>query len=75
VPTTLDSSFAPPFTCKLKSTGPVCTGERHIDEDRAPLDFPCTVPVNGRRVEDRYTTRYRNHDYLNAVRRAVRGAR
>jgi hypothetical protein len=64
VPTTLDSSFAP-FTCKLRVTGPVCTGERHIVDDWAPADFPCTVPIYGSRVEDRHQTRYYNHDYLN----------
>jgi hypothetical protein len=64
VPTTLDSSFAP-FTCKLRVTGPVCTGERHIVDDWAPTDFPCPVPIYGSYVEDRYQTRYYNHDYLN----------
>lgn len=63
VPTTLDSTFAP-FTCKLKATGPVCTGERHINDDWGPIDFPCAVPLYGRRVEHRYQMRYYNHDYL-----------
>jgi hypothetical protein len=64
VPTTLDSSFAP-FDCRMKSTGPVCTGERHIATDWEPLDLPCDVPVYVRTVSDRYTTRYYDHDYLN----------
>jgi len=64
VPATLDSSFAP-FDCRMKSTGPVCTGERHIATDWEPLDFPCDVPVYVRTVSDRYTTRYYNRDYLN----------
>ena len=64
VPTTLDSSFAP-FECKLKSTGPVCTGERHIREDWAPSDLPCDAPLFASRVADAYSTRYYDHDYLN----------
>jgi hypothetical protein len=63
VPTTLNSSFAP-FTCKLKLTGPVCTGERHIDTGWEPLDFPCHVPLFGRTVSYRHQTRYYSHDYL-----------
>ena len=68
VPTTLDSSFAP-FDCKLKRTGPVCTGERHIDGAWGPTDFSCEVPLSGRYESDRYTTRYYDHDYLNYDRR------
>ncbi len=64
VPTTLDSSFAP-FVCKLKLTGPVCTGERHVVTDWELFDFPCDVPVYVRTVSDRYSTRYYDHDYLN----------
>src|SRR5262245_43897311 len=64
VPTTLDSSFAA-FDCRMKSTGPVCTGERHIDTGWGPFDFPCDVPVYVRTVSDRYSTRYYDHDYLN----------
>ncbi|WP_344303214.1 hypothetical protein [Nocardioides bigeumensis] len=64
VPTTLDSSFAP-FVCKAKQTGPVCTGERHLVEGWAPVDFPCGVPVYGARTEDRWQTRYYNAQYLN----------
>ncbi|RYB96275.1 hypothetical protein EUA06_01450 [Nocardioides glacieisoli] len=62
VPTTLDSSFA--FTCRERPTGPVCTGDRHIDTGWAPLDLPCHVPLHGRYVSDRYTTRYYDQDYL-----------
>ena len=36
VPTTLDSSFAP-FTCRARPTGPVCTGERHLDTGWLPV--------------------------------------
>jgi hypothetical protein len=68
VPTTLDSSFAP-FDCKLKSTGPVCSGERHISGAWAPSDLPCDVPVHGRLESDRVSTRYYGHDYLNYDRR------
>lgn len=68
VPTTLDSSFAP-FTCKDKQTGPVCTGERHIDTGWAPSDLPCDVALHGRYVSDRYTTRFYDADYLNYDRR------
>lgn len=64
VPTTMDSSFAP-FDCRMKATGPVCTGERHIATDWETFDFPCDVPVYVRTVSDRYTTRYYDHDYLN----------
>ncbi len=64
VPTTLNSSFAP-FDCKLRLTGPVCTGERHISTDWGPFDFSCGVPVYVRTVSDRYSTRYYDHDYLN----------
>jgi hypothetical protein len=64
VPTTLDSSFAP-FDCRMKVTGPVCTGERHIATDWGLFDFPCDVPVYVQTVSDRYTTRYYDHDYLN----------
>lgn len=68
VPTTLDSSFAP-FTCKDKQTGPVCTGERHIDTGWAPSDLPCQVPLHGRFVSYRHSTRYYDTDYLNYARR------
>jgi hypothetical protein len=68
VPSTLDSSFAP-FDCRMRPTGPVCTGERHIATDWEPVDLPCDVPVYGRTVSDRYSTRYYDHDYLNYDRR------
>ncbi|MET0526109.1 MAG: hypothetical protein ABWZ91_14990 [Nocardioides sp.] len=68
VPSTLDSSFAP-FDCRMKPTGPVCTGERHIATDWEPIDLPCDVPVYGRTISDRYSTRYYDHDYLNYDRR------
>jgi hypothetical protein len=64
VPTTLDSSFAP-FDCRMKSRGPVCTGERHISTGWEPFDVPCDVPIYVRTVSDRYTTRYYDHDFLN----------
>ncbi len=64
VPRTLNSSFAP-FVCKAKTTGPVCTGERHLVDDWAPAEWPCDAPVYGARTEDRWTTRYYNADYLN----------
>ena len=65
VPTTLDSAFAP-FTCRLRSTGPVCTGERHLDTGWIALDdFPCDEALHNRFVSDRWSTRYYDHDYLN----------
>lgn len=65
VPTTLDSSFAP-FTCRLRRTGPVCTGERHVHTDWGPFDFSCgDVPLHARTDSDRYTTRYYDNDFLN----------
>lgn len=64
VPTTLDSSFAP-FDCRMKATGPVCTGERHIATEWELSDFPCEVPVYVRTVSDRYSTRYYDQQYLN----------
>lgn len=65
VPTTLDSSFAP-FTCRMRLTGPVCTGERHLDGEWGPFDFPCRdVPLYVRGESDRYQTRYYDHDLLN----------
>lgn len=68
VPSTLDSAFAP-FTCRLRPTGPVCTGERHLDTGWQPVDFPCDVPLHNRYVSDRWSTRYYDHDYLNYDRR------
>jgi len=68
VPTTLDSSFAP-FDCKLKVTGPVCTGERSIDTGWEAADLPCDVPVYGRHVSYRHQIRYYDLDYLNYDRR------
>ena len=69
VPTTLTSAFAP-FTCRLRPTGPVCTGERHLDTGWVSVpDFPCDVPLHNRFVSDRWSTRYYDHDYLNYDRR------
>jgi hypothetical protein len=61
---TLSTTFVP-WTCKMKITGPVCDGERHLFSDWAPADIPCDVPLWNSRVEDRYQTRYYDHDYLN----------
>jgi hypothetical protein len=59
-----------PWDCKLKSTGPVCTGERHLRLPREQVtDFACTVPLWNSRTEDRYQIRYYNEDYLNFDRR------
>lgn len=61
----LSASFAP-WICKMKITGPVCEGERHLSSDWQPAaDIPCDVPLYGRRTENRYTTRFYDHDYLN----------
>lgn len=61
----LSASFAP-WDCKMKRTGPVCRGERHLTQDWAPSpDFPCATPVWGARTEDRTQTRVYDHDYLN----------
>ena len=68
VPTTLTSAFAP-FTCRLRPTGPVCTGERHVDTGWAPTDLPCDQALHNRYVSDRWSTRYYDHDYLNYDRR------
>lgn len=68
VPTTLTSAFAP-FTCRMRPTGPVCTGERHLDTGWQPVDFPCDVQLHNRYVSDRWSTRYYDHDYLNYDRR------
>ena len=59
-----------PWDCKLKATGPVCKGERHLRIPWGPNDeFPCSVPLWGSRREDRYQIRYYNQDYLNVDRR------
>jgi hypothetical protein len=70
VPTTLDSTFAP-FDCRMTPNGPVCSGERHLDEDwvRVDEDFGCAVPVYDKYVSDRYQTRYYNEENLNFFRR------
>jgi len=66
---TLSPTFVP-WTCKLKSTGPVCTGERHLRLPREQItDFACAVPLWNSRTEDRYQIRYYNEDYLNVDRR------
>jgi hypothetical protein len=64
VPTTLDSAFAP-FTCRSTPTGPVCTGEWHLDTGWQPVDFPCDVPIHNRFVANRFQVRYYDHDFLN----------
>jgi hypothetical protein len=64
VPTTLDSSFAP-FTCRVRRTGPVCTGERYVDTGWEAVDFPCDVQLHNRFVSYRHQTRYYDHDHLN----------
>lgn len=64
VPTTLDSSFAP-FTCRARPTGPVCTGERHLDTGWQPVDFPCDAQLHNRYVSHRHQTRYYDHELLN----------
>jgi hypothetical protein len=64
----LSKSFAP-WTCKMKITGPVCDGERHIFSDWNQEDIPCDVPLYGRRTEHRYTTRFYDQNYLNYDRR------
>ena len=70
VPSTLDSSFAP-FDCRMAPTGPVCTGERHLDEDWVQVDdFGCEVPLFDKFVDDRYSTRYYDHDNLNYFRQS-----
>lgn len=69
VPSTLTSSFAP-FTCRVRPTGTVCTGERHLDTGWEPVpDFPCDQPLHNRYVSDRWSTRYYDHDHLNYDRR------
>ena len=61
----LSESFAP-WTCKLKVTGPVCDGERHILTGWGPIDeLDCGVPLYGSRTEHRYSTRFYDHNYLN----------
>ncbi len=76
-PSTVDESrlqpaLSPTFTpwdCKLKTTGPVCTGERHLDQDFGLIqDFGCSVPLWNTRTEDRYQTRYYDQDYRNVDR-------
>lgn len=69
VPSTLTSAFAP-FTCRTRPTGPVCTGERHLDTDWDPVpDFPCDQQLHNRYVSDRWSTRYYDHAYRNYDRR------
>ena len=68
VPSLADSSFAP-FDCKLRRTGPVCTGERHYETGWEDAGLPCDVPVYGMREEHRYQTRYYDTGYLNYDRR------
>jgi len=64
----LSRSFAP-WDCKLKTTGPVCTGERHLEQDFGlNEEFGCSVPLWNARTEDRYQTRYYDQDYRNVDR-------
>lgn len=64
----LSPTFAP-WDCKLKTTGPVCTGERHLAQDFGLTeDFGCSVPLWNARTEDRYQTRYYDQDYRNVDR-------
>jgi hypothetical protein len=63
----LSPTFAP-WDCKAKLTGPVCTGERHLHDDWAPIADLCDVPIWGSRVEHRYQIRYYDHDNLNYYR-------
>ena len=61
----LNESFAP-WTCKLKVTGPVCDGERHIVTGWGPVnELDCGVPLFNNRTEHRYGTRFYDHNYLN----------
>jgi hypothetical protein len=60
----LSQSFAP-WTCKMKITGPVCDGERHILSDWHPDGIPCDVPLYNRRTENRFSTRFYDQNYLN----------
>lgn len=63
----LSTSFAP-WDCKATRTGPVCSGERHLDLAPAPMDLPCDVPLWAAYSEDRHQTRYYDEDNLNYFR-------
>ncbi|WP_380167603.1 hypothetical protein [Jannaschia sp. R86511] len=58
-----------PWDCRLRATGPVCTGDRFVDTGWEPADWPCDVPVYGRYVSSRRSTRFYDLDYLNYDRR------
>lgn len=61
----LSQSFAP-WHCMMKVTGPVCDGERHLLSDWQRVeDIACDVPLYNRRTENRYSTRFYDHEYLN----------
>ncbi len=64
----LSSGFAP-WDCKLKTAGPVCTGELHRELDFGLIeDFGCSVPLRNTATFDRYQTRYYDQDYRNVDR-------
>ncbi|MCY7363824.1 MAG: hypothetical protein LH469_00635 [Frankiaceae bacterium] len=64
----LSPAFAP-WDCKLKTTGPVCTGERHLEGNFGIIeDFGCSVPLWNTFTSDRYQTRYYDQDYRNVDR-------
>lgn len=58
-----------PWDCRMKQSGPVCTGEGHVVGDRELTDLPCDVAVWGARTEHRYQTLFFDHDYRNYYRR------
>lgn len=64
----LNPDFAP-WDCKLKNTGPVCTGEWQFQGDWEPTGLPCHVPLYGSFYTLRHSTRFYDHDYLNYDRR------
>jgi len=64
----LSPAFAP-WDCKLKATGPVCTGELHRELDFGLIeDFRCSVPLRNTATFDRHQTRYYDQDYRNVDR-------
>lgn len=64
----LNPDFAP-WDCKLKNTGPVCTGEWNLEDAWVPVDLPCQEPLHGSFETHRHSTRFYDHDYLNYDRR------
>lgn len=64
----LSPSFVP-WTCKVKQSGPVCTGERHVSSDWAAFDFGCgETPLWFSNRSDRWQTRFYNMEYLDFYR-------